>query len=184
MSPTELRVIRRLMEHVNVLPVIGHADCLTNDKLHAVKAPVKQELYEADIGFGVFAPKPMKFSDTSSSGDATLTARRKVSPTVNGHGEISSAVDKVESESDDDDGVHALRPIIRLCTGQKSAPVYHSRSCSWLELTEEALEPQSPNPMDPEIVANMCFSAPTIAWSDLSPLLPFAIIAPKKYHSH
>jgi Septin len=184
MSPAELRVIRRLAERVNVLPVIGHADCLTDDKLRAVKATVKRALYEADIGFGVFAPEPVKFSDASSSGDATVTAGRKVSPTINGRGEVSSPVDEVESESDDDDGAHASRPVIRLRTGRKNVPARRSRSRSRLELTEEAREPLSPDPMDPESVANVRFSAPTVARSDLSPLLPFAIIAPEKYRSH
>jgi Septin len=181
MSPADLRVIRRLAERVNVLPVIGHADGLTDDKLRAVKATVKRELYEADFGFGVFAPEPVKFSDASSSGVATLTADRKLTPTVNGHGDVSSSADEVESESDDDDGAHSTRPVIRLRTGRKSILPRRSRSRSRLELPEEAREPQSPDPLDPESVANVRFSAPTVARSDLSPLLPFAIIAPEKY---
>src|SRR5579863_8871851 len=54
MLPAELRVIRRLAQRVNVLPVIGRADSLTDDKLRAVKATLKRELYDADLGFGVF----------------------------------------------------------------------------------------------------------------------------------
>jgi hypothetical protein len=53
-----------------------------------------------------------------------------------------------------------------------------------MELTEEAREPQSPDPLDPESVANVRFSASTVARSDLTPLLPFAIIAPEKYRWH
>jgi Septin len=184
MSPAELRVIRRLAERVNVLPVIGHADCLTDDKLRAVKATVKRELYEADIGFGVFAPESVKFSDTSSSGDATLTADRKLTSAVNERGEASNSIDEVESESDDDDGTHTSRPVIRLRTGRKNIAPRRSRSRSRLELTEDAREPQSPDPLDPESVANVRFSAPTVARSDLSPLLPFALIAPEKYRWH
>ena len=37
MSPAEIRVIRRLSARCNVLPVIGHADSLTDEKLQAVK---------------------------------------------------------------------------------------------------------------------------------------------------
>ena len=37
MSPAEIRVIRRLSARCNVLPVIGHADGLTDAKLEAVK---------------------------------------------------------------------------------------------------------------------------------------------------
>lgn len=37
MSPAEIRVIRRLSARSNILPVIAHADSLTDDKLLAVK---------------------------------------------------------------------------------------------------------------------------------------------------
>lgn len=37
MSPAEIRVIRRLSTRCNVLPVVGHADSLTDEKLLAVK---------------------------------------------------------------------------------------------------------------------------------------------------
>jgi hypothetical protein len=59
----------------------------------------------------------MKFLDALSSRDATLTAGKKVSPTINRHGEISSTVNKVESELDDNNGTIALQPVIRLRTG-------------------------------------------------------------------
>lgn len=38
MSPAELRVIRRLTECVNVLPIIGRAESFIDDKLCAVQA--------------------------------------------------------------------------------------------------------------------------------------------------
>ena len=37
MSSTEIRVIRRIAAKSNILPVIAHADSLTDDKLQAVK---------------------------------------------------------------------------------------------------------------------------------------------------
>lgn len=37
MSPAELRVIRRLANRTNILPVIARADSLTDEKLQAVK---------------------------------------------------------------------------------------------------------------------------------------------------
>ena len=37
MSPTEIRVIRRLSARVNVLPVISRSDSLTDEKLLAIK---------------------------------------------------------------------------------------------------------------------------------------------------
>jgi hypothetical protein len=180
MSPAELRVIRRLAERVNVLPVIGRADSLTDDKLRAVKATVKRELYKADLGFGVFTPEPVKFFDPSSSkADGALAADG-----TDVNGDSSGDADETDSESDDEDDTHTSRTVIRLRTGRQSVPPRRSRSRSRLELPEEAREPQSPDPLDPESVANVRFSASTVARSDLSPLLPFAIIAPEKYRWH
>src|SRR5260221_14783254 len=57
MLPAELRIFRRLAERVNILPIIGRADSLTDDKLRAVKATLKRKLYEADLGFSrIFFP--------------------------------------------------------------------------------------------------------------------------------
>ncbi|KAI0304528.1 Septin-domain-containing protein [Multifurca ochricompacta] len=183
MSPAEIRVIRRLAGRVNVLPVIGRSDSLTDDKLRAVKATVKRELYEADLGFGVFAPDSMKSSEASGDKDNS-TGDGNITPIVNERGDISSAVIETNSESDNEDGTHTSRPVIRLRTGRQTRPPRRSRSRSRLELAEEAREPQSPDPLDSESIANVRFSAPTVARSDLSPLLPFAIIAPEKYRWH
>ena len=179
MSPAELRVIRRLADRVNVLPVVGHADSLTDDKLRAVKATVKRELYEADLGFGVFTPEPVKgFEPSSSKEDGALEDDADVNGDSYGDGT------ETDSESDEEDDTHPSRPVIRLRTGRQSVPPRRSRSRSRLEHPEEAREPQSPDPLDPESVANVRFSASTVARSDLSPLLPFAIIAPEKYRWH
>ena len=183
MLPAELRVIRRLAERVNVLPVIGRADSLTDDKLRAVKATLKRELYEADLSFGVFTPEPAKFSQPSFSRDGgALRADGKL---ANGNGDPTGDGAESDSESDDDeDDVPSSRPVITLRSGRQSAPPRRSRSRSRLELSEEAREPQSPDPLDPESIANVRFSASTVARSDLSPLLPFAIIAPERYRRH
>ena len=186
MLPAELRVIRRLAQRVNVLPVIGRADFLTDDKLRAVKATVRRELYEADLGFGVFTPEPVKFSQSSfSREDGAFAADGKVTSTINGNGAMTGddAESESESESDDEDNLPSRR-VITLRSGRQSAPPRRSHSRSRLELPEEAREPQSPDPLDPESVANVRFSASTVARSDLSPLLPFAIIAPEKYRWH
>lgn len=179
MLPAELRVIRRLAERVNVLPIIGRADSLTDDKLRAVKATLKRELYEADLGFGVFTPEPVKLSQASFSRDGgVLGADGKP---INEHGDGAES----ESESDDDeDDEPSSRPVITLRSGRQSATPRRSRSRPRLELSVEAREPQSPDPLDPESIANVRFSASTVARSDLSPLLPFAIIAPEKYRRH
>ena len=180
MSPAELRVIRRLADRVNVLPIIGHADSLTDDKLRAVKATVKRELYEADLGFGVFTPEPVKFFESSSPKEEGAMGADGIDENDDTYGDRT----ETDSESDDEDDTHPSRPVIRLRTGRQSVPPRRSRSRSRLELPEEAREPQSPDPLDPQSVANVRFSASTVARSDLSPLLPFAIIAPEKYRWH
>lgn len=180
MSPAELRVIRRLADRVNVLPVIGRADSLTDDKLRAVKATVKRELYEADLGFGVFTPEPVKFFEPSSSKEEGVLAADGNDVNGDSYGDGT----ETDSESDEEDDTHPSRPVIRLRPGRQSVPPRRSRSRSRLELPEEAREPQAPDPLDPESVANVRFSASSVARSDLSPLLPFAIIAPEKYRWH
>jgi len=116
--------------------------------------------------------------------DGAVTANGKFTSTVNGNGDASVEAAETESESDNEDDLNSPRPVIRLRNGRQSVPPRRSRSRSRLELPEEAREPQSPDPLDPESVANVRFSAPTVARSDLSPLLPFALIAPEKYRWH
>ena len=67
MDPAEIRVIRRLSNRVNVLPIIARSDILTDEKLTAVKNAVRHDLAEAKLGFGVFGPA--KVDEPSSSSD-------------------------------------------------------------------------------------------------------------------
>ncbi|KAH9841620.1 uncharacterized protein C8Q71DRAFT_737940 [Rhodofomes roseus] len=50
----DIATIRRLSSRVNVLPVVGRADILTNERLAAVKTAVRRDLADAGIGFGIF----------------------------------------------------------------------------------------------------------------------------------
>ena len=54
MNPLDLRIIRRLSERVNVLPIIARSDTLTDEKLNVVKEAVSRELARTKLGFGVF----------------------------------------------------------------------------------------------------------------------------------
>ncbi|KAH9936384.1 uncharacterized protein B0H18DRAFT_926431 [Fomitopsis serialis] len=54
LPPADIATIRRLSTRVNVLPVVGRADILTNERLAAVKTAVRRDLAEAGIGFGIF----------------------------------------------------------------------------------------------------------------------------------
>lgn len=50
----DIATIRRLSTRFNVLPVVGRADILTNERLAAVKTAVRRDLAGAGIGFGIF----------------------------------------------------------------------------------------------------------------------------------
>ncbi|KAI0259803.1 Septin-domain-containing protein [Gloeopeniophorella convolvens] len=184
MSPAELRVIRRLAKRVNVLPVIGRSDSLTDEKLRAVKATVTRELHGAELGFGVFAPAPTKAPEGPPDAVDGAPASPDVQPTSSGNGDADTP--DPAPESGEEDGSHVSRPVIRLRTGRQSMPARRprSRSRSRRELTEEAREPLAPDAEDPDSVANVRFSAAAVARADLSPLLPFALIAPEKWRWH
>ncbi|CAD6890943.1 unnamed protein product [Tilletia caries] len=55
--PLELSVIKRLAKRVNILPVIGKADLLTDQRLEQVKNGVKRALDEAKVSLGPFSER-------------------------------------------------------------------------------------------------------------------------------
>lgn len=67
MSPAEIRVIKRLSARTNVLPIIGHADSLTDEKLEKVKETVRRELARSGLGFGVFGPARVRKGDVNAN---------------------------------------------------------------------------------------------------------------------
>jgi hypothetical protein len=208
MSPTELRVIRRLAERANVLPVIGHADSLTDSRLHAAKEAIRRELAQAGLDFSVFGPaarpKPPPVernisteSDSVHSGVAGEMEQGNGSSSVtttNGNGnteEHESAVaedDVNESVEVDEREDRRARPVIKLRTGRRhSSARARSRSRSRMDLASEARddrEPTLPDSADIDNVANARFSAATLARADLSRFLPFALIAPEHTRRH
>jgi Septin family protein len=179
MSPAELRVIRRLSARSNVLPVIAHTDSLTDEKLLAVKNAVRTGLQEAGLDFGVFGPSKKKIGET---------IRKQVQiVTTNGHGnghdgEIETELVE-ESEEEDEGEERQPRPVIKLRPSRHSTAARNlSRSRSRRDLSDaagDARRPLSPDPTDRESVANVRFSAHIIAKTDLSNLMPFALIAPE-----
>ncbi|THH19202.1 hypothetical protein EW146_g1914 [Bondarzewia mesenterica] len=157
MSPAELRIIRRLSARVNILPVVGHADSLTDAKLKAVKATPKAKKTD---GAKEERNNGVKFGEGKDE---------------DGHagGEES---DEEETEKPTE---RTSRPVIKLRTGRSSSGSHRSRSRSRLELASEPNEPEWPDFQDRESVANLRFSAAVVARGDLSALLPFALIAPE-----
>ncbi|KDR82809.1 hypothetical protein GALMADRAFT_57922 [Galerina marginata CBS 339.88] len=181
MSPAEIRVIRRLSARTNVLPVIARADSLTDEKLTAVKNAVRMGLGEAGIDFGVFGP-------TKKKADASVTPKRQTKFALpngesnghgNGHGDaIPELPEEGESEGEEDEE-RKSRPVIKLRPSRHRAL---SRSRSRRDLTQAAEDnhrPVSPDANDRDSVANVRFSAHIVAKTDLTGLLPFALIAPE-----
>jgi hypothetical protein len=172
MSPAEIRVIRRLSARTNVLPVIARADSLTDERLAAVKDAVRQGLQEAGLGFGVFDPAP-KAAEAIQKPAEIANGHAQGNGHANGHAEE-------DEESDDEDGEtleeRQARPVIKLRPARHRTRSNLSRSRSRRELTGAGV---SPDPTDRESVANVRFHAHIIAKTDLTALLPFALIAPE-----
>ncbi|KAK2465322.1 hypothetical protein APHAL10511_002676 [Amanita phalloides] len=168
MSSAEIKVIRRLAERANVLPVIARADSLTDEKLQAVKASVHKSLSGAGLGFGVFdhaslSPSPMNsVQDARCSIDTTTTA-------------TTTTMDESEGEEE-----RQSRRVIKLRMpriGRKSSSSRSRRDLS--QVAEDPRRPVSPDSTDPDSVANVRFSAQAVAKADLKSLMPFALIAPE-----
>ncbi|OJA09625.1 hypothetical protein AZE42_01393 [Rhizopogon vesiculosus] len=179
MSPAELRVIRRLSARVNVLPVIARADSLTDETLSLVKAAVLRDLESADLDFGVFStPKPKADSPIpiSSSEDKIADAL----PQVNGDRENGVGDVHHNGSSDISNGEQTERPSRPVITLKGTRPS-RSRSRSRRDLaTQDEREPYYPDGSEEDSVANIRFSAHVVSKTDLSTLLPFALISPEQ----
>jgi hypothetical protein len=166
MSPIEIRVIRRISARCNVLPVIAHADSLTDEKLRAVKNAVRTGLAEAGLDFGIFGPRQDPNPHASPvKGKTTF---------VNGNGNGVHPGDDSDEEEEEEE--RPARPVIKLRPKRHGRHV--SRSRSRRDLQAAANDPHSPDPTE-ESVANIRFSANVVAKADLTALMPFALIAPE-----
>lgn len=171
MPPAEIRVIRRLSARSNVLPVIARADSLTDEKLAAVKDAVRRGLLDAGLDFGVFGPPKRKPEESpiQKRGRVVTVAN------VNGNGN-EKGNGGAESEEEEEEEERQSRPVIKL------RPTRLTRSRSRRDLSEAAADdhrPLSPDATDRESIANVRFSAHIVAKTDLSALMPFALIAPE-----
>ncbi|KAG1809011.1 Septin-domain-containing protein [Suillus variegatus] len=181
MSPAELRVIRRLSARVNMLPVIAHADSLTDDTLSLVKAAIHRDLESAGLDFGVFStPKPKTDSPVpvSLSDDKAATT---LPQEVNGHRENGDVHQNGSSyvANDSENQGRPSRPVITL----KGTRLSRSRSRSRRDLcavAQDEREPYYPDGAEEDSVANIRFSAHVVSKTNLSTLLPFALIAPEQ----
>ena len=175
MLPSELRVIKRLSQRVNVLPIIGCADSLTDDRLNAIKDTVRSELVATGLDFGVFGP-PKFDKDPAQNGhsiDIDL-------PKANAPQKADDDSEEVEEEEED----RKSRGVIRLKTTSRYPALRRSRSRTRRDAgytyTGDSEGAQNGVCLpDEEGVANVRFSANLFQKVDLSDILPFALISPE-----
>lgn len=173
MSPAEIRVIRRLSERANVLPVIARADSLTDDKLAAVKDAVRKDLQDAGLDFGLFGPAKTQFDEIARRPNGHVNGN------VNGHEELNGVAEVAEgSDEEEEEDERPSRPVIKLRPARHSARGSRSRSRRDLKSAADN-EGGSPRDVDRESIANVRFSAHIVSKTDPSTLLPFALIAPE-----
>ncbi|KAG1715725.1 hypothetical protein ID866_1441 [Astraeus odoratus] len=183
MFPADLRVIRRLSERVNVLPVIARADSLTDDALSAVKETVRKGVRDVGLGLGVFSAPKMKDGVSSPSRPREIAANEDgAHGTTNGASVDHPNGDSHAASAADVPKERASRPVI----STKVALVSRSRSRTRRDLSavaQDEREPLYPVDTDEQSVAAIRFSAQTLAEVDLGALLPFAFIAPEPLSS-
>lgn len=189
MSPAELRVIRRLAARTNVLPVIAKADAMTDETLLAAKEAVKKGLAEAGLDFGVFGPVKTtgrERSQTRTPKRRTHFASEEGGPATNSSDNGVDTQDSEEEEGEEEEERQS-RPVIKLRPPRHGQNLSRSRSRKDLSRgRDDDRRPLSPDATDVDSVANIRFSARTVARTDLSSVMPFAIVCPdaKKAPKH
>ncbi|KAF9533140.1 septin family protein [Crepidotus variabilis] len=176
MSPAEIRVIQRLSAKTNILPVIARADSLTDEKLDAVKEAIRTGLSEAGIDLGVFEPAK-KVDHTATPKRATRFAMGE--PDANERAESGDDGDSEPEDEADEEGERTSRPVIKLRPTRHGKNLSRSRSRRDLSEAAKADIRRPVSPDDAESVANVRFSAHIVAKTDLTSLMPFALIAPE-----
>jgi hypothetical protein len=172
--PAELRVIKRLSQRVNVLPIIGCADSLTDDRLSAIKETVRSEFAAARLDFGVFGPP--KFDQDPAQNGHAITIKL---PKANARQDSTDDGEDVEEEDEE----RKSRGVIRLKTSRYTnarRSRSQTRRDTGYSYTGEGEGTQNEgHPLEEDSVANVRFSASHFQNIDLSDILPFALISPE-----
>jgi len=174
MLRSELRVIKRLSHRVNVLPIIGCADSLTDDRLNAVKEAVRSELAAAGLDFGVFGPP--KFDQDPAQNGHSINFKL---PKANAPRKEEGDTEDVEEEEED----RKSRGVIRLRTsrysGARRSRSRTRRDTGYSYTGDNEGAQNGTCPPEEDSVANVRFSASLFQKVDLSDILPFALISPE-----
>ncbi|KAG6890627.1 hypothetical protein C0995_006603 [Termitomyces sp. Mi166 len=175
MSSAEIRVIHRLSSRTNILPVIAHADSLTDEKLQAVKVAVRKGLADAGIDLGLFG--------TSKQPPSAAARKRQTHfAALNGDGDGDAKNDDTTAEQvyeEEEVEERQARPVIKLRSPHRANGKTPSRSRSRRDLSLTAEDAVSHDATDQDSVANVRFSAHIVSKVDVTDQLPFAFIAPE-----
>lgn len=154
-GPYQLSVLKRLGARMNVLPIISHADTLTDSQLAEIKAAVRLglETDKSESGFGVFddGPNIPEADDDDEEDDGADSADEE--------GRLTRLVVKIRS---------TRRPRDRGASFNRSE---RSRSRTRAALTNEDEDNELTE--DDKSPANISFTP-----SALRQLLPFAVMSP------
>jgi len=174
MLRSELRVIKRLSQRVNVLPIIGCADSLTDERLNAVKETIRSELVAAGLDFGVFGPP--KFDQDPAQNGHSISINL---PKANARPKIDDDAEDAEEEEED----RKPRGVIQLKTsrypGVRRSRSRTRRDTAYSYTGDSEGAQNGVNPPEEDSVANVRFSASLFQKVDLSDILPFALISPE-----
>ena len=152
--PSEIHVIKRLSERVNVLPIISRADTMTNERLEEVKNAIRQDLKKAGLGFSLLGNIEENEEDEDGV-DGDEEDEEDYEPDVR---RVTNGDQKMDRH------VVRIRPT-RPSTGRRSSHSMRSRSRARAALTQED-------------VANSDDSGGPLTLTDLRKVIPFAIMSP------
>ncbi|TBU22620.1 hypothetical protein BD311DRAFT_823091 [Dichomitus squalens] len=209
MSRADIRIMRRILAHANVLPVIACADSLTDVKLAPIKKVVWCDLRAADLDFGMFGPI---VADNAAKGPADKHANKN----WNGHGHMNStshdsqhnADNAAQAHSDsswpaggtpkpsqenekcqkeDTNGAHEQeQQQDDNNSEQPSQPVIRLRPMRLAQSPSRSrshLEMSETTPTEGPHTLEL-ITIRTVLRTDLSAQLPFALITPEHVHRH
>ncbi|KAG8991355.1 hypothetical protein FRB94_014615 [Tulasnella sp. JGI-2019a] len=186
MCPAELKVMQRLANRCNVLPVIAHADTLTEERLALVRRVVRREVEEAGIGFGIFDNDIMDGSGSvkklrhgrrgsgSNATNGTPPPLPPLPPTVTSNAHANAGV----TSGEDTDEERPSRPVIKLRsarTGGRTQERSRSRR-RMLAVEEDVLVERA----DGQDASEGSSSWPALSKADLATMLPLTIISPEE----
>ena len=171
--PSELRVIKRLSQRVNVLPIIGCADSLTDDRLNAIKEAIRSELVATGLDFGVFGPP--KFDQNPAQNGHSINFNL---PKANARPDTTPDTEDVEEEEEERKSRGVIRLRIRF-SGTHRSRSRTRRDAAYSYAGDGEGTQNGIHPPEEDSVANVRFSASHFQNVDLSDILPFALISPE-----